>query len=829
MKSLVFTMTTLAFAAVSAGAQQTANPVDESLSACVALAESGKATEAAAVAKGVEADFRKRVADNPRNPDPRVGLARLLSQCLVPAAGFMQQGELSGEALELLDAALEIQPDHWLARFVLASISDRSPAFLGRGKRAAKEYDTLLKMQGDRTDNPMFARVFVARGRQLSREGQADSARVIWSHGLRLFPNDRDLIKLNETAVKPQSAAPPVLTSVKVVASAAPKISSPSVKSVSRSEVLLTAGGAADVFQTVQMQPGATRVNEGGDVYTRGGDASETALIVNGGRLTSLGRYEGLSGSLFGALEPFVIKSVRFWSGGFSVRHGNSLSGVLEIETDGRPREKQKRFGVSLVQASGTIRSPLTSKSGGWISARLSHTGALLHTHGRTDEFAGAPRSAEVIGTFILNPTPLTEIGATVIAESDVSRRNIAAAGWRGTFDSHGDKTAVVLRSRWISQSLPIVVKANLTGSTRNTDWRFGVLSRDRLEKNGALRVDAEWEPSSGLLIRSGIENGLFSRIDDGTVPTTASVASDAPFGHLDRAEASTVSHGAYVEGEKTIGRVSITSGVRADRLPGETSVTLDPRIALSVQNGKWTSRLSTGLFHQGRWRGDTAIPDAGTPSGIPRVARHVVLGVERNGAASLLKAETFVKSYDDYREFGAGPEIMQGNSRGLEILAQRTFGKTTGWVGYSLLDAESELANGSRVRGAFDITHSLTASMTTSIARDWSVGSTARYGTGAPYTPVLGGRLEANGRIAPVYGELMSSRLPSYSRVDARVMRYVRARSFLLTTFAEILNVTGRHNVASFAYDAGYARREPINSFFSQRTIVVGGEVMLR
>ena len=59
--------------------------------------------------------------------------------------------------------------------------------------------------------------------------------------------------------------------------------------------------------------------------------------------------------------------------------------------------------------------------------------------------------------------------------------------------------------------------------------------------------------------------------------------------------------------------------------------------------------------------------------------------------------------------------------------------------------------------------------------------------------------------------------------------MRYVRTRPFLLTTFAEVLNVTGRRNVASFTWDANYTRREPIHSFFSQRTLVIGGEVMLK
>ena len=50
-----------------------------------------------------------------------------------------------------------------------------------------------------------------------------------------------------------------------------------------------------------------------------------------------------------------------------------------------------------------------------------------------------------------------------------------------------------------------------------------------------------------------------------------------------------------------------------------------------------------------------------------------------------------------------------------------------------------------------------------------------------------------------------------------------------MLTTFAEVLNVTGRRNVGSYTWDADYTRREPIHSFFSQRTLVVGGEVMLK
>jgi len=185
----------------------------------------------------------------------------------------------------------------------------------------------------------------------------------------------------------------------------------------------MTAGGGADVLQAVQMQPGATRVSEGSDVYTRGGDASETSLVVNGARVLALSRFEGLGGSLFGALEPFVVKAVRYSSGGFSAQHGNALSGVLEIDTDDRPRERQLRAGASLVQVSGTARAPLGARAGAWISARASHTGALLATHGRSAEFDGAPHSQEMIASVIAAPTPLSEVRATMVVERDDSRR----------------------------------------------------------------------------------------------------------------------------------------------------------------------------------------------------------------------------------------------------------------------------------------------------------------------------------------------------------------------------------------------------------------------
>ncbi|MEW5918834.1 MAG: TonB-dependent receptor plug domain-containing protein, partial [Gemmatimonadota bacterium] len=470
-------------ATTSANAQPAlANPESTALRSCVAFAEQRNADSALVIGKRAEAIYRQRITANARDTDALVGLARVLSQCFLPSASFLTQGQLSSDAMELLDNAIEVDANHWLARFTLASIAYRSPAFLGRGKRAAQELDYLLRLQGDRNDDPLFARVFEMRGRQLERDGQADSARALWTRGARLFPSDRALQALagkdGSPAAAPNAAptAPSTstLAAVRVTARpVGPPSTLPSVREVPRSQVLLAAGGTADVMQAVQLLPGATRVGEGSDIYTRGGDAAETQLLLNGGRMLSLSRFEGLNGGMFGALEPFVVRSVRYSSGGFSARYGNALSGVIDIETDGRPRERATRAGLSLVQAAGTFRLPFNKRVGGWINSRFSHTGALLAAHGRGAEFDGSPHSQEAVASLIANPSATSEIRATALVEADDSRRILDAAGWRGPFHSSGNTRAAVLSTRWMAPSAPVLVRSSLAASDRSSDMTF--------------------------------------------------------------------------------------------------------------------------------------------------------------------------------------------------------------------------------------------------------------------------------------------------------------------------------------------------------------------
>ena len=239
---------------------------------------------------------------------------------------------------------------------------------------------------------------------------------------------------------------------------------------------------------------------------------------------------------------------------------------------------------------------------------------------------------------------------------------------------------------------------------------------------------------------------------------------------------------------------------------------------------------MSGGLFHQGRWRGESAIPDAGTPSGLPREAVHLVAGIEREGRLPL-RIEAFRKDYSDHAPFGAGPRIIDGDARGVELLVRRPTGeRVTGWLAYSYLDSEVRLADGRAARSPFDVTHTATASATLRLARGTTLGGTARYGTGRPVTPIDGAiENPETGRLEPVYGAPTSERLPNYARLDTRLMQFLPLGRSLLAGYVEVINVLDRPNASGYVWDADYRTRRATTTFYGQRTFVVGLELQSR
>lgn len=836
-------------------AQQPApSPGEAALAACSQAAGRGEKQEARRLADRAESIFQEQLRREPGSADARAGLARVISECRIRFANFLSAGRMAGQSTRLLEEALRIDPRHWSARFTLAMNHFHTPEFLGKGDDARRELETLIEQQGGRADLPHLALPHLYLGELHRREGREADAQRVWSRGAELFPENA---KLRERIAQPRAEGEPAAAPAPVMAAApapaarveadaaadaaqqAPSYALDEIRvrarrvsteatvssvSLNRIEVLTAPGGTADLLHGIRMQGGVTQASDGSDLFVRGGEPAEAPVWVDGGRMFYPGTFESLDGGLFGVLNPNVIREAVFYGGGFSARYGNALSGVLDVQSEGRPSAQRMQLGMDLAGGRASAWLPLNDRLGVWGTGRVTDATLLVKMQGIGDEFTASPRSFDLTTGVVASPRRGVELKATTILQGDGGTRLIRSHGHEGTFRSSGGTRHGVLSAR-ATRADGAQVNGALAISSRGTGYTFGVLDREREDVSLALSLSSTLPVNGWLTMSGGVEGTRYSTTERGTFPASASVAPGSP---ADTVSSAALAHhaGAFVEAQITASeRLTATAGLRADRLPGEAVTTADPRLALAYRADEWMVRLSGGVFHQGRWRQGYTIPDDGRPGGLPRRARHLVLGVERDQA---LRLEAYVKEYDRYAEDGSGPQVVAGTVFGADARLRWEAGeRLSGWVAYSLLKGEVELEQGGTVPSRIDVTHGLTAVGKLAIATAWELGTTARYATGRPYTPVLGAIADPAAMGEPLHGAIHSERLPDFQRLDVRLTHIGMMRNRRFVAYLELLNALDRPNVMGYTYDDAYQHRRAVRSFFANRLAMLGAEVV--
>ncbi len=803
-------------------------PADSALVGCIAAHEA-KHPRAAATAARAETLWRAEVGRLGSGAPARVGLARVLVQCLLPTSGMSEQAALFEEAVGVLHQAIALDPKYWQARFTLGLVLARAPTFLGQTANAIAALELAVAPGAMPPNRPGFADALAALGDLYVTVGRIADAATVRSRGLALFPTDPRFGGMpKDSPAEPARERPAEqLNEISVTVAAAVAEGRRSGRAMSSIDIVTTPGGTADLLQALQTLPGVTGGSESSDLALRGGDPQESPLHLNGARLAYAGKFESLNGGLFGVIDPSVLKSARVLAGAFSARYGDALSGVIEAETMGQPGGNTWRSGINSVGVSGTISRPLGRKTGGWASVRATHTGLMVQMQNRSSDYSSVPSSLEGIAS-VVRRLDTGELQAVVLVEHDVAAPFVTAGGYRGAYDARGTTASGIVSGR-LKQVGPLAaLRFNVAMSSRQSELTFGALDRSRELRRIGTRGEADWIVGQSVFMRGGVELARMTEAVEGTVPTSSRFEPGAPTRAFSGEVRRATHLGSFAEAMIAANDwLSITAGVRLDRLPGETTASVDPRLELAAQTGDWLLTLGGGVFHQGRFRQTSDQPGADTRTGVPRRADHVVLGVERRGRITI-RADAYVKRYSEWADGAIAFTPTAGQVFGADLFVNVPGRTRSGRVTYSLARGRFSLPDGSSISTAHDVTHSIVAVGSQRFGKDWELATTARMSTGRPFTAITGVSAidPASSAVGPLFGPPNGGRYPNYARLDARVTRYARVSKGLLVVFAEMLNVTNRGNVAAYGYDAGFTERTAIRTFFGRRTAVFGAEI---
>lgn len=160
----------------------------QALERCTAAQEEG--VEGVADAAGQEAAeaFSQALAAAPESVEARLGAAKARLLCRIAQAPMMEKMTLMQEIESLLNGALERQPRHWEARFLLAALLYNVPPFLGRSEHAVAHFEKLIAQQ-EEDGKPERAEPYLFLGDLHLRQERPEAARRIWQRGRERHPD----------------------------------------------------------------------------------------------------------------------------------------------------------------------------------------------------------------------------------------------------------------------------------------------------------------------------------------------------------------------------------------------------------------------------------------------------------------------------------------------------------------------------------------------------------------------------------------------------------------------------------------------------------------
>ena len=498
--------------------------------------------------------------------------------------------------------------------------------------------------------------------------------------------------------------------------------------------------GEADVIKTLQLLPGVQGGTEGfSGIYVRGGGPDENLLLLDG---IPIYNAEHLLG-IFSIFQPEAIKKMTLYKGSFPSRYGGRISSIVDVRTnDGNLYETHGNFGISMLADKFHLEGPLwkgrTSYS---ISARGMHT-LLLTPILKAVKFDGNyffyDLDAKVTHRFddrnrlyfnVYNgmddlyyrhkETQDYTLGAPIKSfdQGKLGIRwgnTVAALRWNHVLSGKLFSNTTLAYNRYRMVMETEMLSEETVGGTlsdRNLyrfDYRSGM-------RDWVLKTDFEYNPAPSHRIHFGgsythhtfIPETL-TNVNQQIMDTQVQV--DTTW-HL-KSNSRQTGHevGLYAEDDIRLGQAwTLNPGLHVSlfNTQGKSYFSVEPRLSAKVDLAQdWSTKASYSRMSQYvhlLTSSQVSLPlDLWVPITkdiAPETADQYSLGFYYSGLRGWeFSLEGYWKKMNNVLEYKDGVSFLfnsdgwenkvetgRGRAMGLELFIEKTMGKTTGWLGYTL------------------------------------------------------------------------------------------------------------------------------------------------
>lgn len=643
-------------------------------------------------------------------------------------------------------------------------------------------------------------------------------------------------------AVRPPPEAPPIpepiFEEAIVVRSSSISLldDSPSAPvALSRGEIDALPLLAQDLFRALSLLPGTAGNDYTAQFHVRGGRRDEVQILLDGQELFEAFHLQDFDRAL-SVVTPAGVGGADLSTGSFAARHGDRMSGVLDLRTTEPAGSRRTELSLDVVSAAATGSGSFGAERGSWLASGRRGSTDLVNRFLGTDR----PTFWDLFG----------KVGYQLGDGQSLRLHGLSASDALETREVDGDDlknfstdydTAYLWLTHQANLSDRVLVETRLSWSELDRSRRGFEADEEKqadvvdLRASEVAGVAQNWSFEAGRshAFEIGFEARRYrSRFDyrnDLEQVFELSSPELPPRNRLTRfvgtAEGDHL--GAFVTDRVTVtGPLTLELGLRYDRHTLTDETLVSPRLNLAWRlDDVSVLRLGWGVYRQSQRPYELAVEDGESSLAKSERSDHWVLGYERafgggeRAPFSALRVEAYHRQVRDPRRhyeslfeaINTFPEIEpdrapitpdESLARGLEVVVRGALGEHgRWWANYAWARARDRVGARELPR-PIDQTHTLNLYLGTGLGSAWDVSLAWRFHTGWPTTPVgVEARLDDEGEpeLVPVLGPIYSERLPSYHRLDLRASREWQKRTGRLTFFLDLQNVYDRRNVAGF------------------------------
>lgn len=608
--------------------------------------------------------------------------------------------------------------------------------------------------------------------------------------------------------------------------------------------------GETDVIKTLQLLPGVQSGTEGSTgLYVRGGAPDQNLVLLDGVTVYNANHLFGF----FSVFNVDALKSVSFYKGGFPARYGGKLSSVVDVRmNEGDEKAYHGNFSIGLISSrihlEGPIQKERTSFS---ISARRTYMDQLTvpimkskndgsyfgyyfydmnakinhRFSDRSRLFLSAYAGKDNLSVLSKSDVPTGEGRRIENVKNNLNWGNITTAlRWNYIFNNKLFCNSAITYSKYnFKVESDNKIELRDLNQLRIDNYVFGSGINDL-----GYKIDFDFFPSPNHTIKFG-SNYIYHTFKPGVKTVQSSNTNE---GDINRTfgDESICAHEFSVYGEDDFilaPRLKANIGFRTSifNVQNSSYYSFEPRIAvnyLPVNNLTFKAAYSRmkqdiHLLTSSNLNLPTDLWVPVTRRIKPMEAEQMALSVVHRVSTGLdISVEGYYKKMTNLIEYKEGAtffgssenwedkvEFGKGWAYGTELMVSKEFGKTTGWIGYTLSWANRQfekISFGKIFPAKYDSRHNISVVLSHKFNDKIDVGTTWVYHTGNAGTlftqqinteiPYFSEQININ-----YFDTRNNYRMPPYHRLDFGINFHKQKRKGVRTWNISIYNLYNRQN----------------------------------